>query len=293
MQFLPKCTKQVDQLKLTELFQSMWSEGRIQWHLMEPAHLRLEEERQSPFCDTYSGAFLLTVDGKILDCDPLNVFFPPHHREHGLLLGSLCGLRAWCDDTILATQQLQERSQEQHSDVASMLPSLIWPRPSIRSEDIVYGGFCRSFAVLASLSGLFYRSTVASYWKHSLMEASLSFLPVSKWTKKDCVLVRTFFSMAFFTMQTDATSNCQDGMHIKHRTGGRLFMNKPQSTFYKDAPFTKLQEKTCGLSALPWRPNSTAANRSWRRRRHSFPERPWSCRMRTPRRRRSSGCEQF
>ena len=26
---------------------------------------------------------------------------------------------------------------------------------------------------------------------------------------------------------------------------------KPQSTFYKDAPFTKLQEKTCGLSALP------------------------------------------
>ena len=24
-----------------------------------------------------------------------------------------------------------------------------------------------------------------------------------------------------------------------------------KSTFYKDAPFTKLQEKTCGLSALP------------------------------------------
>ena len=56
--------------------------------------------------------------------------------------------------------------------------------------------------------------------------------------------------------------------------------------FYKDAPFTKPQEKTCGLSALPWRPNSTAAGRSWRRRRHSSPERPWSCRLRTPRRRR-------
>ena len=62
--------------------------------------------------------------------------------------------------------------------------------------------------------------------------------------------------------------------------------NKPQSTFYKDVPSTKLQEKTCGLSALPWRPNSTAANRNWERRRHSSPERPWSCRLRTPRRRR-------
>ena len=60
---------------------------------------------------------------------------------------------------------------------------------------------------------------------------------------------------------------------------------KPQSMFYKDAPFTKLQEKMCGLSALPWRPNYTTASRSWRRRRHSSPERPWSCRLRTPRRR--------
>ena len=62
--------------------------------------------------------------------------------------------------------------------------------------------------------------------------------------------------------------------------------SRPRSMFYKDAPFTKPQEKTCGLSALPWRPNSTAASRSWRRRRHSSPERPWSCRLRTPRRRR-------
>ena len=49
--------------------------------------------------------------------------------------------------------------------------------------------------------------------------------------------------------------------------------SRPWSMFYKDAPFTKPQEKTCGLSALPWRPNSTAASRSWRRRRHSSPER--------------------
>ena len=52
-------------------------------------------------------------------------------------------------------------------------------------------------------------------------------------------------------------------------------------------PFTKLQEKMCDLSALPWWQNSTAASRSWRKWRHSSPKRPWSCRLRTPRRRRS------
>ena len=70
-----------------------------------------------------------------------------------------------------------------------------------------------------------------------------------------------------------------------HQPAPVVKKNKPQSMFYKDAPFTKLQEKTRGLSALPWQPNSTAANRSWRRGHHSSPERPWSCRLRTPRRR--------
>ena len=69
-----------------------------------------------------------------------------------------------------------------------------------------------------------------------------------------------------------------------HQPAPVVKKNKPQSTFYKDAPFTKLQEKMCGLSALPWWPNSTAANRSWRRRNHSSPDWPWSCRLRTPRR---------
>ena len=71
-----------------------------------------------------------------------------------------------------------------------------------------------------------------------------------------------------------------------HQLAPVVKKSRPRSMFYKDAPFTKLQEKTCGLSALPWRPNSTAANRSWRRRHHSSPERPWSCRLRTPTRRR-------
>ena len=73
-----------------------------------------------------------------------------------------------------------------------------------------------------------------------------------------------------------------------HQLAPVVKKTKLRSTFYKDATFSKLQEKMCGLSALPWRPNSTAANRSWRRRLHSSPERPWSCSPRTPRRRRKT-----
>ena len=46
-------------------------------------------------------------------------------------------------------------------------------------------------------------------------------------------------------------------------------------------PLHKATEKMCGLSALPWRPNSTAASRSWRKRLHLSPERPLSCNLRT------------
>ena len=78
-----------------------------------------------------------------------------------------------------------------------------------------------------------------------------------------------------------------------HQSTPVVKKTRPQSMFYKDAPFTKLQEETCGLSARPWRPNSTAVSRSWRRQRHSSPERPWSCSLRTPRRRRKIIASQF
>ena len=58
---------------------------------------------------------------------------------------------------------------------------------------------------------------------------------------------------------------------------------KPHSMLYKDASLTKLQEKMCGLSALPYQPSSTAASRSWRRWLYSFPKRPWSCSLQTQR----------
>ena len=70
-----------------------------------------------------------------------------------------------------------------------------------------------------------------------------------------------------------------------HQPASVVKKTKPQSMFYKDALFTKLQEKMCGLSALLWQPNSTATCRSWRRRLHSSPKWPWLCSLWIPGRR--------
>ena len=61
---------------------------------------------------------------------------------------------------------------------------------------------------------------------------------------------------------------------------------KPQSMFYKDAFIHKATREDVWPVSTPWRPNSTAVNRSWRRRLHSSPELPWSCIVRTQRRKR-------
>ena len=56
-----------------------------------------------------------------------------------------------------------------------------------------------------------------------------------------------------------------------HQPAPMVKKTKPQGMFFKDAPFTKLQEKMCDLSALPWWANTTAANRSWRKQLHLYP----------------------
>ena len=95
-----------------------------------------------------------------------------------------------------------------------------------------------------------------------------------------------WFWWGFILDITDWTIICTRNWswHL-HQPASLVKKTKPQSMFYKDAPITKLQVKMCGLSALPWWPNSKAASRSWRRRLHSSLRWPWSCSLQTPRRR--------
>ena len=75
-----------------------------------------------------------------------------------------------------------------------------------------------------------------------------------------------------------------------HQPASVVKNTKPQSMFHKDATSTKLEEKMCGLSALPQQPNSRIAGRSWRQL-HSSPKQPWSCSLWTLRRRRERSME--
>ena len=68
-------------------------------------------------CDNRRGISLLSIAGKILAHVLLNCLL--QHLEQGLLPDSQCGFRAGrrTADMIFAARQLQERCQEQHTDL--------------------------------------------------------------------------------------------------------------------------------------------------------------------------------
>ena len=94
------------------------------------------------------------------------------------------------------------------------------------------------------------------------------------------------FWWPFIQDKTDWTVICTASWSWHpHQPAPVVKMTRLQSMFYKDAHFTKLQEKMCGLSAVPWQPNSMAASKSWRRWLTSSLKRPQSWSLQMPRRR--------
>ena len=157
----------------------------------------------------------------------------------------------------------------------------------------VYIWVCESVPVLCLfwiLNGKYCtHSTPAVQTVIMLSTALLQILTLDGMTTICCPGSSKSFWWSFAPDKTDWTVICMANWSWHphpHQPAPVVKKTKPQSMFYKAVPFATLQEKMCGLSALPWRPNSTAASRSWRRWRHSPPEQPWSCRLWTPRRRR-------
>ena len=96
--------------KLTELFQSMWNEGKVPQQLKDASIIHIYKRkgnRQS--CDNHRGISLLTVAGKILARVLLNLLL--QHLEQDLFPESQCGFRAGrgTEDMIFAARQLQEK----------------------------------------------------------------------------------------------------------------------------------------------------------------------------------------
>ena len=124
--------------RLTEIFQTMWNRGQVPQQLKD-AHVvhiyKRKGNRQS--CDNHRGISLLSVAGKILARVLLNRLL--QHLEQGLLPESQCGFRAGrgTADMIFAARQLQEKCQEQHSDLFMTFVDLT--KASIQSAEMAYG----------------------------------------------------------------------------------------------------------------------------------------------------------
>ena len=104
--------------KLTELFQSFWTEGAILQELKDASIVHLYKRKGNrQACDNHRGISLLSIAGKILARVLLNRLI--NHQEQGQLPESQCGFRKrrGTIDMIFAARQLQEKCQEHKSAV--------------------------------------------------------------------------------------------------------------------------------------------------------------------------------
>ena len=237
--------------KLTDLFQSMWSEGKVPQQLKDATMVHIYKRkgnRQS--CDNHRGISLLSIAGKILARVLLNRLL--QHLEQGLLPESQCGFRAerGTVDMIFAARQLQEKCQEQHSDLYTTFVDLT------KAFDTVSRDGLWKIMEKFGCPGKFI--TIVRQFHDGMMVKVLDdgdeseAFPVTNGVKQGCVLAPTLFSMVFSAMLTDAFRDCQDGMHVRYRTDGRLFnlrrlqaVTKVKETVIRDFLFAD----DCALNA--------------------------------------------
>ena len=104
--------------RLTELFESIWCEGRVPQQFKDANLIHIYKRKGNrQMCDNYRGISLLSIAGKILARVLLNRLL--QHLEQGLLPESQCGFRSerGTADMIFAARQIQEKCQEQYRDL--------------------------------------------------------------------------------------------------------------------------------------------------------------------------------
>ena len=207
--------------KLTQLFQSMWNEGKVPQQLKDASIVHIYKRkgnRQS--CDNHRGISLLSIAGKILARVLLNRLLL--HLEQDLLPESQCGFRAkrGTADMIFAARQLQEKCQEQHSDLFVTFVDLTKAFDTVSREGL--WKIMKKFGCPSKFI------TIVQQFHDGMMvkvmddgEQSEAF-PVTNGVKQGCVLAPTLFSMMFSAMLTDAFRDCEDGIHLRYRTDGKL-----------------------------------------------------------------------
>lgn len=122
---------------------------------------------------------------------------------------------------IFAARQIQEKCQEQHSDLFMTFVDLTKAFDTVSREGL--WKIMKKFGCPSKFI------TIVRQFHDGMMvkilddgDESIAF-PVTNGVKQGCVLAPTLFSMVFSAMLTDAFQDCQDGVHLRYRTDGGLF----------------------------------------------------------------------
>ena len=174
--------------KLHQLFLLMWQQETIPQEFKDASIIHLYKRKGNhQVCDNHRGISLLPIAGKILARILLNRLTT--HLDQGLLPESQCGFRKklGTTDMVFAARQLQEKFQEQNSDLFSTYVDLTKAFDTVSREGLwkimsKYG--CpRKFI-----------SMVQQF--NAGMKAQVQPFPLSNGVKQGCLLAPTLFSLA-------------------------------------------------------------------------------------------------
>ena len=171
--------------------------------------------------DIHLGISLLSTAGKILAHLLLNRLL--EHLVQGLLPESQCGFCAnrGTVDMIFAARQLQEKRQEQYTDLYTTFVDFTKAFDTVSREGL--------WKIMAKVGCPSKFITMVRQFHDSMMvslmdngEESAPFL-VTNGVKQGYVLAKTLFSMFFSAMLTDAFETCNERMGLRYRSDGGIF----------------------------------------------------------------------
>ena len=208
--------------RLHQLFLLIWEQETTPQEFKDASIIHLYKRKGNrQACDNHRGISLLCIAGKILARILLNRLTA--HLDQGLLPESQCGFRKkrGTIDMVFAARQLQEKCQEQNSNLFSTYVDLTKAFDSVNREGLwkimAKYGCPRKFIALVQQLHEGMQAKVQDSG-----DASDSF-PVTNGVKQGCVLAPTLFSLMFSAMLTEAFKGEDDGVNLRYRTDGKLF----------------------------------------------------------------------
>ncbi len=201
--------------KLHQLIQLIWHQETVPQDFKDASIVHLYKRKGNrQACDNHRGISLLSIAGKILARVLLNRLIT--HLENGLLPESQCGFRKGRGtiDMVFAARQLQEKCQEQNTNLYSTYVDLTKAFDTVSREGLwkimAKYGCPRKFIYITKQ---FHEGMLARVQDNG--ETSDPF-PVSNGVKQGCVLAPTLFSLMFAAMPVEAFGDTNTGIDIRY-----------------------------------------------------------------------------